>query len=153
MRKINIQDLIQLLGMVGIIGSLIFVGLEMRQAQRIAIGAQIQERYSKVSDYHIALMTEGEVARDLIRRGVYNLDSDTLNPDEQSTLLQIINFRINQWQSIFAQYELGLISQDVWEQTAGRIKVAYAQCGWRPFFSVTENMNDYLDSLPSDCEA
>ena len=46
MRKIDIQGLIQLLGMVGIIGSLIFVGLEMRQTQRIAIAAQIQERYS-----------------------------------------------------------------------------------------------------------
>ena len=71
MRKIDIQDLIQLLGMVGIIGSLIFVGLEMRQSPIIAMAAQIQERYSTVSDYHISLMTEGEVARDLIRRGVY----------------------------------------------------------------------------------
>ena len=40
MRKIDIQDLIQLLGMVGIIGSLIFVGLEMRQSQRIALAGQ-----------------------------------------------------------------------------------------------------------------
>ena len=134
MNKVDINALIQLLGMVGIIGSLIFVGLEMRQTQRIAIAAQIQERYSKVSDYQISLMTEGEVARDLIRRGVYTLELDVLTPDEQSTLIQIINFRINQWQSIFAQSELGLISQDVWEQTASRNKVAYAQCDWRPFF-------------------
>ena len=40
MRKIDIQDLIQLLGIVGIIGSLIFVGLEMRQSQRIEIAGQ-----------------------------------------------------------------------------------------------------------------
>ena len=40
MRKIDIQDLIQLLGMVGIIGSLIFVGLEMRQSQNFAEAAQ-----------------------------------------------------------------------------------------------------------------
>ena len=44
MRKIDIQDLIQLLGMVGIIGSLIFVGLEMRQSQRIAMAGQQMER-------------------------------------------------------------------------------------------------------------
>ena len=44
MRKIDIQDLIQLLGMVGIIGSLIFVGLEMRQSHRIALAAQHQAR-------------------------------------------------------------------------------------------------------------
>ena len=31
MKKVHIRDLIQLLGMEGIIGSLIFVGLEMRQ--------------------------------------------------------------------------------------------------------------------------
>ena len=37
MRKIAIEDLIQLLGMVGIIGSLIFVGLEMMQLQRIVL--------------------------------------------------------------------------------------------------------------------
>ena len=40
MKKIAIEDLIQLLGMVGIIGSLIFVGLEMRQSQRIAMAIQ-----------------------------------------------------------------------------------------------------------------
>ena len=44
MKKIDINVLIQLLGMVGIIGSLIFVGLEMRQSQRIALAAQQTER-------------------------------------------------------------------------------------------------------------
>ena len=44
MRKIPIESLIQLLGMVGIIGSLIFVGLEMQQSQRIAVASQQQER-------------------------------------------------------------------------------------------------------------
>ena len=44
MRKIDIQDLIQVLGMVGIIGSLIFVGLEMRPSQRIALAGQEQAR-------------------------------------------------------------------------------------------------------------
>tara|TARA_B100000989_G_scaffold206207_1_gene156193 strand:- start:290 stop:487 length:198 start_codon:yes stop_codon:yes gene_type:complete len=44
MRKIDIQVLIQLLGMVGVIGSLIFVGLEMRQSQRIAMVGQQMAR-------------------------------------------------------------------------------------------------------------
>ena len=154
MKKIDINALIQLLGMVGIIISLIFVGLEMRQSQRIAMAAQIQERYAIVSEYHIALMTEGEVARDLIRRGVYSLDFDFLNSDEQSTLIQLRNFYINQWQSVFAQYDLGLISQDVWQQTAARIELAFALCDWRPSFcSATENFKNHLNSLPSDCEA
>ena len=44
MGKIAIKGLIQLFGMVGIIGSLIFVGLEMQQSQRIAVASQQQER-------------------------------------------------------------------------------------------------------------
>ena len=43
MGKIAIEDFIQGLGMVGIIGSLIFVGLEMQQSQRIAVASQQQE--------------------------------------------------------------------------------------------------------------
>ena len=53
MRNIDIRGLIQLLGMVGIIGSFIFVGLEMRQPQRIAIAAQLQAR----SDAGMAFLT------------------------------------------------------------------------------------------------
>lgn len=133
-RSVKLSDVANILGMLGIIGSLIFVGIEMKQAHKIAMSAQIQDRYSIVSNYHIALMTEGEVARDLIRRGIYTLDYDALNQDEQSVLIQVRNFYINQWQSIFAQYELGLISQDVWEQTRRRIEGSYAQCDWRSAF-------------------
>ena len=44
MTRISIENLIQLLAMIGIIGSLIFVGLEMRQSQRIAVAGQQMER-------------------------------------------------------------------------------------------------------------
>jgi hypothetical protein len=44
MNKININALIQILGMAGVIGSLMFVGLEMQQSQRIALAAQQQAR-------------------------------------------------------------------------------------------------------------
>ena len=37
MGKINNNTVVQLIGMLGIISSLIFVGLEMRQTQKIAI--------------------------------------------------------------------------------------------------------------------
>ena len=47
MQKIDaaqIEAVTQLLAMIGIIGSLIFVGLEMRQSQRIAQAGQQQDR-------------------------------------------------------------------------------------------------------------
>ena len=44
MKREVVQDLVQFLGMIGIIGSLIFVGLQMQQTQRIAIAGPVQER-------------------------------------------------------------------------------------------------------------
>ena len=44
--KVSFDAWIQLLGMLGVIGGLVFVGLEMRQTQQIAIAGQIQERFN-----------------------------------------------------------------------------------------------------------
>ena len=38
--EISFAGVINFLGVIGVIGSLIFVGLEMRQSQRIALAAQ-----------------------------------------------------------------------------------------------------------------
>ena len=44
MKKVSLDTWIQLIGMLGILGGLVFVGLEMKQSQIIAIGGQIQAR-------------------------------------------------------------------------------------------------------------
>ena len=44
MKRGVVHDLIQFLGVIGIIGSLIFVGLQMQQTQQIAIAGQVQAR-------------------------------------------------------------------------------------------------------------
>ena len=50
MRKVSLDTWIQLLGMVGLIGGLIFVGLEMKQSQQIALAAQQTERTNTLLD-------------------------------------------------------------------------------------------------------
>ena len=42
--KVSFDTWIQLLGMTGVLGGLVFVGLEMQQTQRIAIAGQVQAR-------------------------------------------------------------------------------------------------------------
>ena len=43
MKKVDINILIQLLGMLSVLAGLLFVGLEMRQSQRIALSEQQQQ--------------------------------------------------------------------------------------------------------------
>jgi hypothetical protein len=40
----NLRDIAELIGIAAIVASLIFVGLELQQARKIAIGSQYQER-------------------------------------------------------------------------------------------------------------
>ena len=58
--KVSFDTWIQLLGMLGVIGGLVFVGLEMRQAQTIAIAGQVQQRAAMQSDLFSAITERGE---------------------------------------------------------------------------------------------
>ena len=42
MKKINLDTWIQLIGMLSVVAGLIFVGIEMRQTQQVALAAQQQ---------------------------------------------------------------------------------------------------------------
>ena len=44
MKKISLDTWIQLIGMLGVLGGLVFVGLEMQQSQRIALADTEQRR-------------------------------------------------------------------------------------------------------------
>ena len=59
MKREVVQDLVQFLGMIGIIGSLIFVGLQMQQTQQIAIAGQVQARAEMFVNRIMAGLEEG----------------------------------------------------------------------------------------------
>ena len=48
--EISFTGIANFLGVVGVIGSLIFVGLELRQTQQIALAAQVQSRAEQLTD-------------------------------------------------------------------------------------------------------
>ena len=50
MKKVSIDVWIQLIGMLGVLGGLVFVGLEMLQSHRIALAAQHQARSEMFTD-------------------------------------------------------------------------------------------------------
>lgn len=56
MKKFNWRDLAEIIGFASIVGSLIFVGMQLRQSQEIAIASQYQERASTAVDYYSSQM-------------------------------------------------------------------------------------------------
>ena len=59
MKKVNLDTWIQLIGMLSVLAGLLFVGLQMRQSQQIAIGTQQMARATMNTDAVNALMESG----------------------------------------------------------------------------------------------
>ena len=53
MNNTNWKDIAELFGIVAIVASLIFVGLQMQQAHKIAIASHYQERHASLVDYWV----------------------------------------------------------------------------------------------------
>ena len=60
MKKVSLDIWIQLIGMLGVLAGLVFVGLELQQSQRIAIANAIQGRNQMQSNYLLAPL-EGQL--------------------------------------------------------------------------------------------
>ena len=155
MRKIDIQDLIQLLGMVGIIGSLIFVGLEMRQSQRIAMAGQQMERTALLIEAN-AVFTEAG----LDWHSIAFLDQPELADTYPSG---IAGGRNNYHQALFNyendyfQFSQGLMPIEVWEAKKEALSFFYNQCRYREILNIRKaffpnGLVEVINSPPDECD-
>ena len=63
MKKIETNDLLQIIGMLGLIASLIFVGMELRQNQQVARVTAYQALAEQIATYNALLLSEPEINR------------------------------------------------------------------------------------------
>ena len=151
--KVSFDTWLQLVGLLGVLGGLIFVGLEMQQSQRIAIAGQIQARNQAVMDFNIALLTaEDRVSRQTLSIPFTEMDPATMTEEQREIRRHALNWQTNSLQNAFQQYELGLLPDDVWQQVQGRIQNRWASCYTRETYSsVIPSFREYLESLPAEC--
>ena len=154
MKKIATEDLIQLLGMVGIIGSLIFVGLEMRQSQRIAMAGQQMERTALLIEANSVFTEAG-----LDWHSIAFLDQPELADTYPSG---IAGGRNNYHQALFNyendyfQFSQGLMPIEVWEARKEALSFFYNQCRYREILNIRkaffpDGLVKVIDSLQDNC--
>ena len=129
MEKARMNAFIQLFGILGVIGSLLFVGLEMRQSQRIALAAQQQSRLEVWSE-----MTNVYTERGLSMFERMNdlLKSEAFDDDYELAAHNWLFQRILIFESDFVQYRAGLMERPVWEAKLQGIQSIYASCKNKP---------------------
>ena len=126
MLTISFTGIANFLGVIGIIGSLLFVGLELRQSHRIALADQIQSRNAMLSNFIIAPLNGSATALRM-----WGEQGSDLTEEEQLVRSQITRHRILTLTNAWQQYELGLLSLEAWQQAESRARGIWDNCSTR----------------------
>ena len=131
MKQPNWKDVSELLGMAAIISSLVFVGVELRQSQQIAIAGQYQQRAeSFVGQLYARLPYSSEQER--LAKFVRTTYSDAIDAsvlESMSDELIALEFTRasadgTMFDNNYFQYQAGMTSEDGWQSMRGRLKRA-----------------------------
>ena len=122
--KVSFDTWVQLLGMLGVLGGLVFVGLEMQQNQRIAIASQIQARNQIQSNFLIAPLEGSIEVVDLLQTPPSQNDT----PQQVRLRNQITRHRALTLTNAWQQYSLGLLTDEAWELADRRGRGMWNNC-------------------------
>ena len=128
MKKVSLDVWIQLLGMLSVLAGLVFVGLEMRQSQQIALAAQQQERASLVTEI---IGTFSETNPPISFLDFLNENLDVSNQNNRAVAETYIYRMWMVYENDYLQYELGLMDEDIWLAKLAAMRNVYSRCQYR----------------------
>ena len=133
----NWKDIAELIGIVAIVASLIFVGLQMQQSQEIAMGAQYQERANATVENYMAQIQSEQVLR---TRQQWLIDSastssypiaiknllETAGPESAAITYMLFRTNMAMMDNCHFQYESGFMTEEAWLAMRRRLKKSFS---------------------------
>ena len=119
MKKVSLDTWIQLIGLISVLGGLVFVGLQMEQTQKIAIAGQVQAR-AEMNVNRILNGLEGNLDANRLFN-ISSTDFQNLESQEKFVARQMHTWMGIMFENNFAQYQMGLLTDDYWKQQEERI--------------------------------
>jgi hypothetical protein len=139
----KINDWLQVVGLFGVIGSLLFVGLQMKQEHEIAL-SQIYQARSDTTVEQLRGLADNPIMLSAIakrRRG----DPDSLTVEEQLAMAFNGQAALMIYEAIHYQYQNGFIDEEHWSRTKTKIKNALVVSNLRPVFE--SSRDEWRDSF------
>ena len=149
MRTTNWKDIAELVGIAAIVASLIFVGLQMKQSQEIAIAAQYQMRAQATMDYHLVeiQLAQDEAPNEAGKgRGLSERD------------IAEIRWGLIAFDNHHFQHTLGFLSDDAWDGFVRAFTPMFENCVPRRVFEANRHIYrsafvKYIESSIGSCKA
>ena len=129
------HDWFEAVGMIALIASLIFVGLQLKQSQEIAIAAQYQARLDAASGHYTAILQSDAGLRVIGTDVLADMLSDETIPLEikawaQSQPVEQLAFRaiaatlfLKSHDNVYFQYQSGFLSEEAWNALREQLQV------------------------------
>jgi hypothetical protein len=115
-RKFN--DWLQILASVGVILSLLFVGLQIQQSREIAIADIYQQRTALLMQQTGFSTPPEEVLQALNKEWA----GESLDRSDEWVLYMMSASRLAYWENNHFQYQVGLLSEEQWEASRNAIR-------------------------------
>ena len=153
MKKVSLDVWIQLIGMLSVLAGLLFVGLEMRQSQQIALAAQQQERASLVTEI---IGTFSETSPPISFLDFIDENLDLSNPDIRAVAETYVYRIWMVYENDYLQYSLGLMDEGIWQSKLRVMLGNFSRCGNEVFLQRKSSLDEDLVALinaaiPDDC--
>ena len=155
MKKVSLDVWVQLIGLLSVVAGLAFVGFEMRQSQQIALASQQQERAALVTEI---IGTFSEIDPPISMVDYLNEDVDISNQDRRAILETFIYRMWMVYEIDYLQYDLGLMSEDIWQAKLASMRFMYNRCQFKEVteralsFSSKELLTLLVDSDSTLCK-
>jgi len=151
---ISFSGIANLLGVLGVIGSLVFVGLELQQSQRIAQAQQQQER---IAAFLNLIGSNNEAGVDW-QSTVYEADSEASEQLSQAEIVRRNNYHAHlfNYENDYFQYTQSLMTDAVWDAKLQALSFFYNQCDMRVLLDFRmrwfpSGFNEIIKTLPNSC--
>ena len=143
----KVSDWVQILGIVGIIGSLVFVGLQLNQSQEIAIASQYQARLDSIIAVKGNLLQSDSLIH--VIRKVEN--GEPLGEMDIFVLDLAVGQAFDLWETNHFQYVSGYVSEEHWQGVLREIDMSLGKLYVPEFWasnrlSYRESFAEIIDS-------
>ena len=151
MSKLN--DFFQAIGVIGLIASLIFVGLELQQNQKIALAKTQQERNNSIQ---LQIMNFTASVLDWQSNAIENRTNYEFSL-KQTAKRNAYHYAWFLYENDFFQYEQGLVSEKVWQAKLSAFNHWYNMCDMRSLYEMRSKwmpvaFRELIESFPDECK-
>ncbi len=119
----KISEWLEVIGMFGVIASLIFVGLQMQQTQQIALSSTYQARSAATVDSLMAAISSPEFLSASAK--IYAGKSDELTMKEAVAWEYQLGAEMTLFENNHQQYEMGFLSKEHWQRNVTELKCKF----------------------------